>query len=280
VKQRSATFSELAAERMRAREAYLAESSRATDEIRLQPLLQRFGKLAAKRITAAQIESYLAGLVTRGTNRSTANRYRALLSSIFRLGVRNRRVRSNPLGEVPRFKEAAARVRFLSGMEERAIRRALAGHPLRAAEFTLALHTGLRRGELFDLRIEDVDLRRGLLRASGKTGQRFVPLNRAARQAARKMLGRTRGPWLIPERRAPAGKRDQRRWFERALRAARVSNFRWHDLRHTFASRLVMAGCELRAVQELLGHKGIAMTLRYSHLSPQHLKGSVKRLDR
>jgi site-specific recombinase XerD len=66
-----------------------------------------------------------------------------------------------------------------------------------------------------------------------------------------------------------------RKGFVAACRRARLRDFRFHDLRHTFASHLVMAGVSLRAVQELLGHKAIKMTMRYSHLSSQHLQEAV-----
>jgi hypothetical protein len=80
---------------------------------------------------------------------------------------------------------------------------------------------------------------------------------------------------------APIDARNHmRRVFMPALKAAGIEGLRWHDLRHTFASRLVMAGVDLRTVQELLGHKTVAMTLRYSHLSPAHQLDAVQRLDR
>jgi site-specific recombinase XerD len=70
------------------------------------------------------------------------------------------------------------------------------------------------------------------------------------------------------------------RWvFVPALAAADIDGFRWHDLRHMFASRLVMAGVDLRTVQELMGHKTLAMTLRYSQLSPAHQLDAVQRLN-
>ena len=71
---------------------------------------------------------------------------------------------------------------------------------------------------------------------------------------------------------------DPRHWFEPSLRAAKIRDFSWHCLRHTFASRLVMSGVDLRTVQELLGHKSIAMTVGYSHLSPTHTLAAVERL--
>ena len=68
------------------------------------------------------------------------------------------------------------------------------------------------------------------------------------------------------------------RWFAQAVREAKVQNLTWHDLRHTFASRLVMAGVDIRTVQELMGHKSITMTMRYAHLSPRHRTEALEKL--
>jgi len=69
-----------------------------------------------------------------------------------------------------------------------------------------------------------------------------------------------------------------RHWFEDAVEAAELDDFHWHDLRHTFASRLAMAGVGIRAIQQLLGHKSLAMTVRYSHLSPDFQQEAVDKL--
>src|SRR6202521_3099723 len=82
----------------------------------------------------------------------------------------------------------------------------------------------------------------------------------------------------IPENPHEARGQDWLAGFDEGQSQAKIRNFRWHDLRHTFASRLVIAGVPLRAVQMLLGHKRIETTLRYSHLSETHLREAVERL--
>jgi site-specific recombinase XerD len=67
--------------------------------------------------------------------------------------------------------------------------------------------------------------------------------------------------------------------FQNAVKRAGIPHVRFHDLRHTFASHLVMGGVDIRTVQELLGHKDIRMTMRYSHLAPDHMKNAVRILD-
>jgi site-specific recombinase XerD len=121
--------------------------------------------------------------------------------------------------------------------------------------------------------------RRVLTVPRSKNGEmRHVPLNAAA-LAALAVL-RKRGDGTGPVIRNVAGEplTRPRHWFEPAVSKARVRAFSWHCLRHTFASRLVMAGVGLRTVQELLGHKSTAMTVRYSHLSPSHTLPAVERL--
>ena len=83
---------------------------------------------------------------------------------------------------------------------------------------------------------------------------------------------------VIPDANSGAA-RDLRQWFRIACNEARVKDFRLHDLRHTFASRLVMAGADIRAVQELLGHASIVMTMKYSHLSSEHRQRAVSKKE-
>jgi integrase len=149
----------------------------------------------------------------------------------------------------------------------------------------VALHTGLRRSEEFQLRWEDVDFANGILTLprSKHGSARCVPINGTARDIVRSRPSRLKGAYVFPSA-TGATPLDAcnfvRRIFVPALRRAGIEGFRWHDLRHTFASRLVMAGVDLRTVQELMGHKTLAMTLRYGHLSLAHQLDAVQRLNR
>jgi integrase len=140
----------------------------------------------------------------------------------------------------------------------------------------LALNTGLRLGEQYGMLWEHVSLPlRMLTIPRSKNGtMRHVPLNQTAVQALEILRKR-----LPASQYVCGGAREPRRWFEPVLKTAKIANFSWYWLRHTFASRLVMAGVDIRTVQELLGHKTIAMTVRYSHLAPKHTLAAVERLD-
>jgi integrase len=163
--------------------------------------------------------------------------------------------------------------------------------PQHLDEFEIALQTGMRCKEQFT-RIDwsCVDLARKDLRVpQSKNGLgRHIPLNAEARAAFQRLLERQIGDGPIPI--APAGPifvgkggerlQSPRHWFLRATRKAGITSLTWHDLRHSFASRLVMSGVDIVTIKELLGHKSLAMTVRYSHLAPEHKLVAVERLSR
>jgi len=150
----------------------------------------------------------------------------------------------------------------------------------------LAVNTGLRRGELLQLCWSDMDLPRRMLTVRGdgaKTGQtRHVPLNSQAAQALQ--AWKPAAPevdWCVfGGSKLTTPLVAIKKGWATVLKAAKITGFRFHDLRHTFASKLVMAGVDLNTVRELLGHKSIAMTLRYAHLAPEHKAAAVETLVR
>jgi integrase len=173
------------------------------------------------------------------------------------------------------------RVRVLSP-EEEAYSLAHCGPQLKPLVHT-TLHTGFRMLELLSIIWDDVDFRRGIITvwaASAKNGEsRSVPMN----DVVTGVLGALRlhslpdSPVFCSSRGTPY--RSFRGAFEHAVRKAGIADFTFHDLRYTFASRLVMAGVDLPTVQALMGHKGIAMTLRYTHLSNDHKQRAVRVLE-
>ncbi len=147
----------------------------------------------------------------------------------------------------------------------------------------LSLNTGLRRGELLKLKWKNVDFERKMVTVEGETAKsnktRHVPLNEEALlilQEWKRQPG-VKSSYVFCD---AEGKpfRDMRTSWETVIKLAKISNFRWHDLRHTFASKLAIAGVDLNKVRALLGHSDYKMTLRYAHLAPEHLHEAVAML--
>jgi integrase len=143
---------------------------------------------------------------------------------------------------------------------------------LRAAVI-VALNTGLRRGELLGLTWERVDLSRGVIRLElTKSGRRReVPMNDDSYRAL-VGLGPKAGGRVFKTRYIQTA-------YNNAVAAAKLDDVNFHTLRHTFASWAVMRGVTLKELQELLGHASLAMTMRYAHLAPEHLRTAVSRLE-
>jgi site-specific recombinase XerD len=271
------TFRDLANAAMTQKKLRLAPASYETDMLRLQQLLPLIGNLPADRLTPSRIEETLAHFRREGKSSSTVNRFHALGSSIYKFAVKAGRIAINPFTKVKRYKENESRIRWLRPEEEKAIREALVADA-HEYEFDLALHTGMRRGEQFDLQWKDVDLERGILTVRGKTGRRHVVANSEAKAALRNLHKLTGNATHVSPDAGGGVKRDWRRWLYEAAKKAGVKDFRWHDLRHTFASRLVMGGADIRTVQELLGHKNITMTMKYAHLAPDHRLAAAEKM--
>jgi site-specific recombinase XerD len=194
--------------------------------------------------------------------------------------VRTGLVSANPVSRVPRYKENPSRVRFLSDDEELALRKSIQkNYPERETEIDVALNTGARRGEQFLLTWDKVDLQNAILELNGKTGPRTIEINSVCRRALMKLYETSNGSRFVCPETKREGQRDWRRWFKECVEDAKIDNFTWHDLRHTFASRLVMAGVDIRTVQELLGHKNITQTMKYAHLSRSHTRRAIEKLE-
>jgi integrase len=269
-------------------------------------------------INAWLVEKWRAARLKAGAKATTVNRDLDDLRSALRKAVAWGLIEEHPLQGVKRSRaDGNATVRFLDDDEEMRLRGALdarqerirterdhanawraeRGYPtmpnLRRAAFVdhlkplvlLSINTGCRRGELFSLEWRDVDLQRGNLTVRGQSAKsgrtRHIPLNSEALtvlQEWRSQRGDTEG-LIFPGRNGDRLDNVRKAWVA-VLEEAEINGFRWHDMRHHFASRLVMAGVDLNTVRELLGHASYQMTLRYAHLAPEHKAAAVARLVR
>ncbi|MBZ5515124.1 MAG: site-specific integrase [Acidobacteriia bacterium] len=246
-----------------------------------------FSNRNAADITPQDIERELNRLRHRGHRfkehglaQSTLNRFRAAASAIFKLAMQDNKVLANPARLVSTKKENNERVRYLTEDEESRVRSKIRElSPEREPEFDIALHTGIRKGEQYSLRWDDVDLINGILTVVKGKGnkKRHVPLNSDAMAALAKLKGRGDNSGLVcPGGMGKDGYWATYDWFDEAVAAGGVNDFTWHDLRHTFASRLRMKGVELPTIKDLLGHTTINMVLRYAHLAPGYLRKAVE----
>ena len=281
-----------------------ANQRHSNEAYRINVLKKQFGSHGAETILIAAFRSYFE---LQDWKPESWNRMRTALFAVYRLGVENGKISSNPVKLLKRCKVSGGRVRFLNQFEpletevdylkplkteEGRLRAVIqADVPEHIEELEIALHTGMRRSEQYQ-RIDwsCVDLtRKDLHIPNSKNGQgRHIPLNAEARAAFERLrkarIGERPIP-ITPEGPIFIGRGGERllgprHWFEDAVKKAALRNFTWHDLRHTFASRLVMADVDIRTVAELMGHKSIQMTMRYAHLAPEHKLVAVERLAR
>ena len=278
--------------------------------------LPLFGSKPLSEITPWAVEKWRSAWL-RGENSvkpGTVNRDLVALKACLSKAVQWRFIAEHPLRGVKRSKEDTSRVvRFLSADEEGRLRRSLAARDddrraarARANEWRrergyelmpefgsytdyltplvlVAMNTGLRRGELLKLTWGDLDLQRGILTVRGegaKSGQtRHVPLNSEAQRVlgAWKPAGCEGYGLVFPGDDGRPMANLKTAWV-RVAAAATLHAFRFHDLRHTFASKLVQRGVDLNTVRELLGHSDFSLTLRYAHLAAENKVAAVAKL--
>jgi len=226
----------------------------------------------------------------------TYNRYKSTLSLIYRLATENGKATSNPARLLKHKHEDNERARFLNQFlpmdsdfdylrphmdEESRLRAVIAAEfPQHMLEFEIALHTGLRPSEQYGLTWDRVDLARKVITIPrSKNGStRHIPLNSVALSAFRELFKCSNGQGRVFVNMQGEALKGYKHWFAPAIRKAGIRDFTWYCLRHTFASRLVMAGVDLRTVADLMGHKTIQMTMRYAHLAPAHKLAAVERI--
>lgn len=263
-------------------------------------------------LTPARYERWKTARLQAGRTLASVNRDANAIRACLNRAVEWGHLPSYPLGQFKRKKaDDNAIVRYLSPTEEIALRAALERRDTRLRDerargnawreergyellperdgrygdylspaVLIALNTGLRRGELFSLTWPCVDFDKGTITALGKFAKsgktRHLPASEEARDVLTAWREQTDGNGLVfPNRDGDRFGSLKKSWAA-VLADAGIVEFRWHDLRHSFASKLVQAGVSLNVVRELLGHADLALTLRYAHLAPDNLGEAIK----
>lgn len=281
-------------------------------------LMGMFPNLHTQRldqITAFDIERWRSEKLKDGPGPSTINRYVDDLRAAMGKAVLWGYLKENPAKGVKRLRDTADPTpRYLSDGEYRALvdaldareahikeqrasanawRRERGREPLPDLDnapyadylkplVLLSLNTGLRRGEVLALEWDAIDFDRSILTVRAATAKssktRHIPLNGLTKDMLTAWNDWTGGNRCVFEGPAGGPMHDVRTAWEGVLKSAGIKNFRWHDLRHTFASWLVIQGVDLNTVRELLGHADYSTTLRYAHLAPEVRAAAVERL--
>lgn len=243
-----------------------------------------FKKLRLNQISTKEIELLQSHFIQKEYSIATCNRYIGIIKASFSKAcdwnlISEQRLKN--IRKVKLLKGENKRLRYLSKEE---IDRLLSNcdRHLYPIVFT-ALHTGMRKSEILNLKWSQVDLKNGiiLLDKTKNFERREIPMSDSLKALFRQLHSQRRLDTDYVFVNQDTGKRytDLKRSFNTACRKAGIQDFHFHDLRHTFASHLVMSGADLKTVQELLGHKSLTMTLRYSHLSQAHKREALKALE-
>lgn len=232
------------------------------------------------------IEAWISKRLGEGVQPGTINRGLNMLRSVLNSAVKDGFLLENSMGGISRLDEPdAVAARYLKKSELKRLKAAL-GHPedppYLEPMVILSLYSGLRQNELFRLRWDQIvggSINvESFKKAGGQARPRNVPLPKTARKALkqwRKAASSDRG-LVFPSPTTGQPLTNVRKSWGKLLERAEIENFRWHDMRHHYASSLVMKGVSLYKVQQLLGHSSFEMTQRYAHLNPAGLKKDVE----
>ncbi|MBF0554861.1 MAG: site-specific integrase [Nitrospirae bacterium] len=278
VKIKDYTFSELVTE-------YLQFASRQrgfhAKRYLIKQLQDEFGDYKLRNISTQLLEQYQSKRLQKNKP-ATCNRLIATIAHMMTKATEWDMVSEDVLKKIRKVKmlpENNKRLRYLSKEECQALINACDTH-LKPIVIT-ALNTGLRKSNILQLTWDSVDLQHGFIHIpTTKNGERHdIPLNDDLKAVLSGLVRRVDSPYVFYDNHSGKAYGDVKRSFATACKKAGLKDFHFHDLRHTFASHLVMAGVDIATVKELLNHKSLAMTLRYAHLSPTHKVNAVNMLN-
>lgn len=241
-------------------------------------------------LSVLELEQWRTGRIADGMKAASLNRVIVALKASINWAVEHEIIKENPIAKLRPLREddSDKKVRYLLPEE----RERLYGELNKRADHLkpmviLSLNTGIRRGSLFQLLWSDIDFQEGILSVPAlaeKTGKLVhIPMNAEVKKILEAWRNQTRGKdseLVFPSPKTGGEMDNCKKAWEKLLQDAEIQNFRWHDMRHDFASQLVMSGVDLNTVRELMGHADMKMTLRYAHLAPQIKRAAVEMLTK
>jgi len=278
------TLRELVERFMKEHAPKVSECQRLLYRVSFRHLVDFFGDIVLSGITPKRINAYKQARKEKGGGAPSINRSLTALSKAFSLAVKEWEwVKENPVSKVSREKENTGRDRWLTSDDEK---RLMDNSPQWLRDIILfALHTGLRQDELLSLQWGRVNLfNKTIIIQESKNGKpRTIPLNLVALDILTekaKVRSLKSDLVFLSSATTKIEKRNLRRAFETALQKASIEDFHFHDLRHTFATRLAQRGIDIYKISKLLGHVNITMTQRYAHHCPESLRDGIEVLEK
>ncbi len=247
-----------------------------------KPLNAFFGKMRLDVISSGHVEKFRVSRADK-ISPGGVNRELAELRLILNFAVRQEYLVRNPVNGVRFLPEGPGSMRVVSHEEEK--RYLEAAHPTLRDVATIIIETGMCPEEVFAIRKENVHLdKKYLFVPHGKTNfrRRNVPLTDKSMEVLKKRFAACKGSFVFAHRlRLDQPMTDVHHKHHHAVRDAKIRPaFRLYDLRHTFGSRMAMAGVDLPTLKELMGHSTITTTMRYIHPTPEHKRAAVDKLER
>ena len=251
----------------------------------IKKMALRFKNKPLNEFVLSDLEKIQNDILNKGLSVRSANHYPRVLKTMFNKALDWELVDESvakKIGRCKKIKGENNRLRYLADQEE-AYRLIEACEPVYLRPIVItALNTGMRLKEILKLTWDRVDLKNGFILLDNQTKnkeRREIPINRTLYKVLSSLIRNITSDYVFYNPKTlKSFDRIDRSWHT-ALNKAKITDFKFHDLRHTFASWLVMKGADLASVQKLLGHKSILMTMRYAHLAPGHTRKAVAVLD-
>jgi integrase len=253
------------------------------DEYRINANLKPFfGDMLLKDVTPLKIENYRTARLESPVTKSTVNREITIMKRMFNLAIDWNFADVNPVLKIKLFSEMdTQKERILTEEEEAKL--LLASPDYLRPIIVMALNTGMRRGEILNLKWNQVDLRNRQIRVeqtkSGKT--RIIPINDVLLQELLNVKAANgQSEHVFPNPKTGLPYTDVKKSFKKACGKVGIEDLRFHDLRHTFATRLLVSGVDIVTVRDLLGHFSVRITQRYIHSNQDQKREAVQKLSR